>query len=253
MILYFSGTGNSAYVAKKIGQFLDEPVINLFDKIKNKDYSEMTSETPWVVVVPTYAWRIPRIITDWLKHTSLSGDNRIYFVLTCGDSIGNANTYAKLLCFETHKKYMGCTKVVMPENYIAMFKAPDMETSKDIVKAANGVIDAIAEQISNGEILPEESVVWYVSLLNWAQSAIVNPLFYTFCVKDRRFKADERCIDCGLCEKNCPMNNIRIVNHKPKWHKKCTHCMACICKCPKEAIEYGKVSVGQVRYQCPEE
>nr|WP_264291386.1 MULTISPECIES: hypothetical protein [unclassified Dorea] len=28
----------------------------------------------------------------------------------------------------------------------------------------------------------------------------------------------------------------------------CTHCMACICYCPAEAIEYGKKSVGKPRY-----
>ncbi len=32
----------------------------------------------------------------------------------------------------------------------------------------------------------------------------------------------------------------------------CTHCMACICGCPAEAIEYGSRSRGKARYQCPE-
>ena len=36
----------------------------------------------------------------------------------------------------------------------------------------------------------------------------------------------------------CPLNNIRLENGKPVWGKHCTHCMACICDCPKEAIEY---------------
>ena len=35
---------------------------------------------------------------------------------------------------------------------------------------------------------------------------------------------------------------------KPVWDKNCTHCMACICYCPVEAIEYGKKSVGKPRY-----
>lgn len=253
MILYFSGTGNSAYVAKKIGQMLDEPVVNLFDKIRNKDYSEITSESPWVIVSPTYAWRLPRIVQDWLKNTQLSGDDRVYFVLTCGDSVGNASMYAKLWCFETHKKYMGCAQIVMPENYIAMFKAPDVETSKEIVGKAKPVIETIAECIKNGEMLAEDVVKWQNQILNWIKSSIVNPVFYALCVKARQFRADDRCNGCGLCEKNCPMNNIRMVNHKPKWNRKCTHCMACICKCPEEVIEYGKVSVGQVRYQCLEE
>ena len=61
MILYFSGTGNSEYVAKRIGKEINDEVINLFDKIRDGDHSELNSERPWVIVVPTYAWRIPHI------------------------------------------------------------------------------------------------------------------------------------------------------------------------------------------------
>ena len=46
----------------------------------------------------------------------------------------------------------------------------------------------------------------------------------------------------------CPLNNIRLENGKPVWGKNCTHCMACICYCPKEAIEYGQKSKGKPRY-----
>ena len=49
--------------------------------------------------------------------------------------------------------------------------------------------------------------------------------------------------------KNCPTNNIVIQNGKPVWGNNCTHCMACICRCPAEAIEYGKKSVGKPRYR----
>ena len=47
------------------------------------------------------------------------------------------------------------------------------------------------------------------------------------------------------------MNNIVMEEKQPLWGKDCTHCMACICGCPKEAIEYGRKSKGKPRYQCP--
>ena len=95
MILYFSGTGNSAYTAKRIGQEIQDGTLNLFDKIRNQDHSALSSERPWVVVAPTYAWRIPRVVRDWLMKTALEGARDIYFVLTCGGSIGNAGAYLK--------------------------------------------------------------------------------------------------------------------------------------------------------------
>lgn len=79
-------------------------------------------------------------------------------------------------------------------------------------------------------------------------SGPVNPAFYAFCVKSTAFVVSDKCIGCGQCAKRCPMNNITIQDGKPIWSNGCTHCMACICYCPAEAIEYGKKSLGQPRY-----
>ena len=69
MILYFSGTGNSEYAAKRIGKEIGDEVTNLFERIRNHDFSAMRSDRPWVIVSPTYAWRIPRIVQEWLENT----------------------------------------------------------------------------------------------------------------------------------------------------------------------------------------
>ena len=95
MILYFSGTGNSAYVAKRIGKEVMDDVINLFEKIRNKDNSKLYSEDSWIIVVPTYAWRIPHIVQNWIENTEFTGSKDIYFVMTCGENIGNAGKYLK--------------------------------------------------------------------------------------------------------------------------------------------------------------
>ena len=83
-------------------------------------------------------------------------------------------------------------------------------------------------------------------------SGPVNPVFYRLFVKAAAFQASDACISCGQCAKRCPMNNITLVNGKPEWGGKCTHCMACICYCPAKAIEYGKKSVGKPRYHFEE-
>ena len=36
MILYFSGTGNSEYVAKRIGRAVDDTVVDLFERLRNR-------------------------------------------------------------------------------------------------------------------------------------------------------------------------------------------------------------------------
>ena len=61
MILYFSGTGNSEYVAKRISKATGDECLDLFDRIRGHDASPIHAERPLVVVAPTYAWRLPRI------------------------------------------------------------------------------------------------------------------------------------------------------------------------------------------------
>ena len=97
MILYFSGTGNSEYAAKRIGKEIHDEAVSLFEKIRSHDFSEMSSDNPWVVVVPNYARRIPRIVQEWLMSTRLIGNKKIYFVITCGGSAGNPGKYLKKL------------------------------------------------------------------------------------------------------------------------------------------------------------
>ena len=112
MILFFSGTGNSEYEAERIGKDIGDTVLNLFDKIRKKDYSALQSDKPWIVVTPTYAWRIPRIVTDWLRKTELIGSRDIYFVLTCGGDIGNAGAFLRRFCMEKGLEDRGCASVL---------------------------------------------------------------------------------------------------------------------------------------------
>ena len=86
------------------------------------------------------------------------------------------------------------------------------------------------------------------NLYDCFMSGSVNSLFYHFFVKADAFKVNNTCIGCNQCVKKCPLNNIQLIDGKPVWGKNCTHCMACICYCPQEAIEYGKKSVGKTRY-----
>lgn len=248
MILYFSGTGNSEYAAKRIAAAINDEALNLFEKIKNHDNAVLHSERPWVIVAPTYAWRIPRILQSWLEKTELTGSRTVYFVMTCGGNIGNAGKYTAALCAQKGLEHRGCFGVVMPENYVAMFPVPDEETARIIIRRANKKIDWAAELISSGEAFPQPPL----TMKDKISSGVVNQVFYPMFVHARQFRVTDACISCGKCAKLCPTSNIRLEHGKPVWGGECTHCMACICHCPTAAIEYGKHSVGKPRYTCLE-
>lgn len=247
MILYFSGTGNSAYVAKRIGKEINDSVIDLFDKLRRRDFSDMRSGRPWVIVVPTYAWRIPRIVQEWLENTNLTGSKDIYFVMTCAGGVGNAGKYLKKQCAAKKLNYLGCTQILMPENYIAMFSTPAQEEALDIIRQSEGAIDEAALLIKANKAFSSPAV----TLKDKMSSGIVNDVFYPLFVHAKKFYATDTCISCGKCAKVCPLDNIHLENGSPIWGKSCTHCMACINRCPIEAIEYGEHSKAMPRYICP--
>lgn len=83
MILYFSATGNSEYAARMIAKAVDDVVVSLTPRLKTKDHSPIYSEKPWIIVAPTYAWRIPEIVTDLLTDTPLTGNRQIPPVPDC--------------------------------------------------------------------------------------------------------------------------------------------------------------------------
>ena len=244
MILYFSGTGNSRYIAKRIADALQDEAADLNAKIKAADSSPMQTGRDIVVVTPTHAWRIPRIVSEWLSKTELLSAERIWFVMDCGGEIGNAAKYNRRLAEQKHLRYMGTAQIVMPENYIAMFNAPEAEEAGKIVEKAEPDIDAAIAHIKAGQAFPIPRCNLYDRIV----SGPVNPVFYRFFVKAAAFYANNACIGCGQCVRNCPTNNIKLENGKPVWSKECSHCMACICYCPAEAIEYGKKSLGKPRY-----
>lgn len=248
MILYFSGTGNSAYIAAQLAARLGDDLISINDKIRDRDWKKITSSRPFIFVVPTYAWRIPRLVEEWICKMTFTGASQAYFVMTCGDSNGNAVKYIKKLCAKKKFRYMGCQKIVMPENYIAMFPVPEKPEAIATVMRAEPLIEQVAEAVLAGRPLEKACI----SVVDKITSGIVNSAFYAFFVKDKKFYATEECVSCGKCASVCPLHNITITDGKPVWNGKCTHCMACICDCPKEAIEYGKASQGKWRYHCPE-
>ena len=248
MIIYFSGTGNSKYCAQMLADKLEDELLDSFEFIKNGISAELISSKPWVFVSPTYCWQLPHIFVDFIRRARFEGCKEAFFVTTCGSDIGNAGEKIQKLCQEVGLEFQGVLPVVMPENYIAMFEVPQPEIAMRIVLVAKRSLLRAVRMIRNGERFPEQKV----HLLDKLKSGPLNPFFYKVFVKAKPFYATEACIGCGKCANTCVLSNISIKDGKPEWGDACTHCMACICGCPKEAIEYGKKSLGKPRYICVE-
>lgn len=245
MVLYFSGTGNSQFVALRLAQLLGEDkAVSINQYLKSGAKAEFHADRPLVFVAPTYAWRLPKIVSDWIGAACFDGNRNAYFILTCGGSVGNAAAYAKKLCEKAGLQFSGLALIAMPNNYVALSNTPGELECKELLEVAQDNTEALASLIQRGKPFPKTAVSWKDRI----NSGPVCSLFYTFFVHDKGYTASDACISCGKCAQRCPLNNIGIANGKPVWNGCCTHCMACIGGCPVEAIEYNSISKGNRRY-----
>ena len=244
MIFYFSGTGNSQLVAERLAEITGDALVAIHSHLKAGKIDSFPSERPLVFVAPTYAWRMPKVVEQWIRRSDFTGCRDAYFVLTCGGGCGNAAAYAERLCEEKGLEFRGLAPLVMPENYLAMFPTPDAAQCRALIANAQPRIAALAAHIQSGERFAAPPVSWTDRL----ESGPVNPLFYALFVHDKGFTVSDACISCGKCAQRCALNNIDLIQGKPVWKGHCTHCMACIGGCPVEAIEYKAKSKGRHRH-----
>ncbi len=246
MTVYFTGTGNSRYIAESIAKTLCDSTVDAAKLIKSGENPSFFSEKPYVFVSPVYAWRMPRVFEKWIKGCTFNGSKKAYFILTCGSEIGAAGNYIKTFCDGLGLEYMGTSEVVMPENYLVMFDPTPKEEDDGIISDALARAERLCEKISREELFDKTKIPF----VGYLESTIVNSSFYTFYIGAKKFYVTDKCIKCGKCAENCMLGNITLKDSRPTWGKNCTHCMACICKCPTEAIEYGKKTKGRRRYVC---
>ena len=133
----------------------DKQLIDAGELIRHGEAPAFESETPYIFVCPTYAWRIPRVFEAFLRAARFEGNGRAYFVMTCGDGVGGAQRFVAALCAEKGWQFMGLAQIVMPENYIAMFSVPAPEQALPIVRRADMAIAEVAGAVFAGERLPD--------------------------------------------------------------------------------------------------
>lgn len=250
MILYFSATGNSKYVAQRVAKATNDEAISILDFINKDEYSLFIKENENVgIVSPTYAWGCPSIVMDFLNNISFGNSNKnyFYFIATYGTTPGNSGYFAnKNLYKSTGIKFDAFFSVKMPDTWTPIFDLSDKEKVDQINIMSESQIDEAIEKIKSKSI---------GNFMRNKIPKITAPLYkpyYENMRKTNHFTVDDSCIGCKLCEKRCPVNAIEIKDNKPVWVKsKCTMCLGCLHRCPKFSIQYGKNTRKHGQYNNP--
>lgn len=241
MILYFTATGNSRWLAERLAEATHDTAVSIVDCLKQGSMPEEVSGMDRLgVVFPIHSWGAPRVLIDFLSRLRLPECCYRYAVCTCGDDVGKGmNLLAK------HFPLDAAWSVAMPNTYIPMFNLDDDSLCRKKIEEARRSVVSIAEAV-----LARENA-WQVHEggAAWLKTYVVNPLFFRFIVRSKAFHVDEGCISCGVCGKSCPVGNIRLEEGHPVWGGHCIHCMACVHGCPQKVIQYGKTTQKKGRYR----
>ena len=56
-------------------------MICINERIKSKDSSSVSVSGDLIIVTPTYAWRIPTLVKEWLLQTSFVDVEHVWFAM----------------------------------------------------------------------------------------------------------------------------------------------------------------------------
>lgn len=240
MIFFFSGTGNSRWIAQEIArQTKDEAVdIAVLRKIGAPHYEPAEGETIGFVF-PIHAWRVPEIMSDFAGGMKYDESNFVFAVATCGADVGNG-----LTLFAEKVPAKASYTIAMPNNYIKSYPVDSPKRIEECVRNAKAKLPGISEAILAKTPAKDILKGKFAGL----KTGFIGGAFVNFALKADKFSVDDTCTSCGKCVTVCPIETISMRGGKPVWGKACTQCTACIHICPVAAIQDGKKSRENGRY-----
>ncbi len=240
MILYFSATGNSRWVASRLASELGDSMFDLSACLCSGAPLPRLSDVAGIVF-PIHSWYVARPLLEALSRLDVSSSAYRYAVCTCGDDAGKA-----MERLSRHFPFDAAWSVQMPNTYVPMFDLDGDALCRSKLEAASRLLPSIASAVRNRQR------VWQVheGSFAWLKTYVVNPLFVRFVIGVRGFYAMDGCTSCGQCARACPLDNVRVSpGTRPRWGNRCMHCMACLHACPLGVLQYKKSTRRRGRYR----
>lgn len=251
MIYFFSGTGNSRWVAERLASISGERVQDMAPVLQGAEPLLLPEREERVgFVLPVYAWAPPAAVRHFLHELCgwVDGASYCYAVLTCGDDTGRCAVLLRRMMRHSGMTLSAVFSVRMPNTYVCL---PGFDVDADALRreklaAAPARVAQIAKEVDSRASVQEVEEGRFPRF----KSYVLHPLFRRFLMSDGAFRVTTDCKACGACVKACPMGNMDVWDDgTPRWRgRDCAMCLRCYHTCPYRAIRYGRRTERKGRY-----
>ncbi len=261
-IFYFTGTGNSLYVARQLADRMPAarlvPIVAALHgaTAASGPAAPVSTATPIPtstadvvgIVFPVHALTIPIVVRKFVRKLRAGGTRYIFAVATREGTLFRGFPVIDRL-LRRHGLRLSAGFILRMWNNEARHASYVIPSTEDIVDVEADLaprLDKIAACVRSrrDHLVPDVDVtnpLPFSPLKNKLVEAIVigGIKLAEYIGGVQYFYADESCTKCGVCEKVCLSGKITTVEKAPVWRRDvlCYMCFACLNYCPATAVQ----------------
>jgi len=251
-LFYYSGAGNTKFIAKKIQKQLLalSHQVNMMQINAGNSVNYDQHADAYIIGFPVYDLSAPLLVQDLVGNLPKQNKPIAYF---CTKAFLSVNSIKELDDISSSKGFstVATLDLFMPAtDALALFAKSGSATekilksfhSKHLDKKVGSFIKRI-EQAKKMHIANKRYSYLGVMIPKKVKQAFHDQ--YTVYIPKFHSKSDV-CIECMLCVKGCPRDNIRF-DDGIKFELNCDMCLACLHHCPVDSIQLGDYTKDTVR------
>ena len=237
VMLYFSGTGNSKYIAELFSQNINAESHSIES---NVDFGALINENEVIgFCYPVYFSRVPRIMREFVgKHIKQLKNKKLLIFCTQQILSGDGARAFTDLFPKGYVQVLYAEHFFMPSNIWPI--TTNARKIKKYYYNAERKMQVVCRNIINGNT-KKRGFNFISRILGLIQAPLALPIERK---ANNSVKISAQCTNCELCISICPMKNFHLENNKIEHNHNCTVCYRCVNKCPNKALTvvfHGKI------------